>query len=101
MNLPKLETLTYKVKVDEQEIELREPNLDQVQKISSYKEISNEDDAITVVASTLASLMDSYNETIAEKEAFIRSLSVRQIDILVSGITDMISKKKIETESVK
>ena len=101
MNLPKLETLTYKVKVDEQEIELREPNLAQVQKISSYKEISNEDDAITVVASTLASLMDSYNETIAEKEAFIRSLSVRQIDILVSGITDMISKKKIETESVK
>lgn len=99
MNLPKLERQTYDISVDSVIIKIKEPTLEQVEKITSLKEIGKRKDIVSLIAEIIASLMDSYDSPIEEKQEFIKKMSYRQIDTLINNLTNTIREKKVGAES--
>lgn len=98
MELPKLEKKTFKVEVDNIEIELCEPTLPQISKLSQLQNLSQEKDVdvmINGIADVLISLMDTYTATKEEKKEFIKKMSLRQIIDIVSGLVDSL---KVDTQ---
>lgn len=95
MNLPTLDRKTYDVSVDSITVKLKEPTLEQVEKIASIKNIGEEKELVAKIAEILASLMDSYDSTIKEKEDFIKNMSYRQLSILTDNLTNAVQEKKV------
>jgi len=102
MNLPILEKSVFTVKVDSIELNLQEATLGQIESISTYKEIKEGDaEIVDKLAEVIVSLMGSYEGTVEEKRAFVKSMSVRQIGLIVEGLMNSVKLKKVPAGSEK
>lgn len=103
MELPKLEKGQYLVNIDDVEFVFLEPTYQQMKEIYSLTNMKSikEEKTYEKVVDIIVSLMDYYDNSIEEKQEFIKKLSIRQLTLLVDGLTNAINSKKVPLESEK
>jgi hypothetical protein len=100
MDLPKIAKQSFDIHIDKEVLVLTEPTYEQMQQIFNLKVTDGKQDALDKFANIVASLMDSYSETIEQKKEFIIKMSVRQLIQIIDGLTEAIEVKKVQEESV-
>jgi len=103
MEIPKLERGQYSVNIDDVEFVFLEPTFQQMKEIYSLKDVKNikEEKTYDRVVNIMVSLMDYYENSVEEKQEFIKKLSIRQLTLLMDGLANAINSKKVPLESEK